>query len=1215
MLLSRPVLALRALVPEVAAPFVIDAATGVAKAASDGRQFLAFPIAETGLQVMVVQDSSASTAAAALCVGAGHMLDPPTVPGLHHFLEHMIGMGSATFPGEDELKAFLKRHGGSYNASTNADRTQFYLTVTDEHLDGALSRMAAAFAEPLLSASSAGREVRAVDSEFRKNLSSDDRRLFQLIRLLSADHHPWKRFGTGDLRSLCGRHSAEDAEVAAPVGLLRYAHQHHYRSQRTTLAVVSPRPAEALRHLVMESFLEPARVRAAEPDAARTPSSAAVTWPMFRDAAEAGHPLLPGGVARHVWLVPKRPRRQLIALFPIPHASRAATNAAHALAVHVLGHEGRGSLLQALKARELATGVVASRTVGEAFSTLEVAVTLTESADSSADRQRVASLLFEACRRIATSDASELTRVFEQLRQLRSASLRYRPQSSPLNEALSLSEALGLWQPEVAPVASSVLPPLESGDLGMLRALHAGNCLLIHVSPTPAAPEIPWQTEPWYGSRWAQTAFTPAELGRWGLSADRAELLSSAAARWTSSGAWAGTPDAGAVAAGIAERVDIETSSVSPEACKVRLSDAVAAMLRHDLVSPGAYQVMLDEHVAPIRIEPADEVDMELSLPPPNPFIPESFDVIDSSLDIPPADEILARAAQLPKPDLRPESLAEFRTALSVSREARLTCAAQRFPPALLVHSSRSTTESIRVDVWHRPGHFTLPHASISAVIHLPRATAVIDRLEARVALEVLVSAMRDLLEEVVYDAAVARYSVAMDSTAQGFSLRVAGFADKLPCVLTTLLDELARQLRDSRRLAVACRRQAELLARSAEAQAQQQPIDYAAQLTRESALELLMILAEEPRTHTIAERRATAARSMMSSLDTASPDDSLGQIAQLLASMSTAHVVVTALGNLTPSTAIAASESLAAALPGLASALSAPCEEVDCSASVPRVDGILAPRACVPTAGGERRMAAAHTNPADLNSAARVTLVMVDGSSEAALTADVLPGPRDRLEALTLLAHRALQHAFFHELRTVQQTGYIVHCRFGELVSAPVMVFEAQSPEKSAAEIEGRIRDFLRDHAARTIASLSDAQFEALREATAINSWTANTSQSQESSRLEDVVEGGTYDMLANARLTAALDDLSRDDLERFVADFLAEGAPRRRAIWALVQASTTPVAFMREELAEKDWLPSKRLGLAVEHAATTAVDERGELAGLAGQAARGSHCAAAHD
>lgn len=128
--------------------------------------------------------------------------DPWEVPGIAHFLEHMLFLGTEKFPDENEYSQYLSLHGGSSNAYTDCDHTNFYFDVTPKHLDGALDRFSQFFLTPLLTESCTDREMKAVNSENEKNLANDFWRAMQLERSLSKPGHSYGKFGTGSIDTL-----------------------------------------------------------------------------------------------------------------------------------------------------------------------------------------------------------------------------------------------------------------------------------------------------------------------------------------------------------------------------------------------------------------------------------------------------------------------------------------------------------------------------------------------------------------------------------------------------------------------------------------------------------------------------------------------------------------------------------------------------------------------------------------------------------------------------------------------------------------------------------------------------------------------------------------------------------------------------------------------------------------------------------------------------
>ena len=82
----------------------------------------------------MISDETTDKSAAALDVHIGHMSDPVSLPGLAHFCEHMLFLGTEKFPDENEYSKFLSQHGGSFNAFTSSDHTNYYFDVSPEHL-------------------------------------------------------------------------------------------------------------------------------------------------------------------------------------------------------------------------------------------------------------------------------------------------------------------------------------------------------------------------------------------------------------------------------------------------------------------------------------------------------------------------------------------------------------------------------------------------------------------------------------------------------------------------------------------------------------------------------------------------------------------------------------------------------------------------------------------------------------------------------------------------------------------------------------------------------------------------------------------------------------------------------------------------------------------------------------------------------------------------
>ena len=65
----------------------------ILKSQNDSRSYRCI-ILENGLQILLISDKDTDKAAAAMDVHVGHFSDPNDIPGLAHFLEHLLFMGT-----------------------------------------------------------------------------------------------------------------------------------------------------------------------------------------------------------------------------------------------------------------------------------------------------------------------------------------------------------------------------------------------------------------------------------------------------------------------------------------------------------------------------------------------------------------------------------------------------------------------------------------------------------------------------------------------------------------------------------------------------------------------------------------------------------------------------------------------------------------------------------------------------------------------------------------------------------------------------------------------------------------------------------------------------------------------------------------------------------------------------------------------------------------
>lgn len=192
-----------------------------------------------GAVLHVVQQPWARQAGACLRVAAGSHDEPPAYPGLAHFLEHLLFLGSHDYPVEQGLMAYVRRCGGLVNASTRARHTDFLCQLPAACLAPALQRLQGMLARPLFDEDAQRREREVLHAEYQARSQDADSRIELALGQALAAGHRCADFLAGERDSL-------PVEQGAFQQALRRHHRQHYQACNMRLVLVGPQPVEEL---------------------------------------------------------------------------------------------------------------------------------------------------------------------------------------------------------------------------------------------------------------------------------------------------------------------------------------------------------------------------------------------------------------------------------------------------------------------------------------------------------------------------------------------------------------------------------------------------------------------------------------------------------------------------------------------------------------------------------------------------------------------------------------------------------------------------------------------------------------------------------------------------------------------------------------------------------------------------------------------------------
>lgn len=436
------------------------------------------------LRVLLISDPTADKAAAALDVNAGSRQDPADRPGLAHFLEHMLFLGTALYPQAGEYQNYISSHGGSHNAFTAFEHTNYFFDIDARHLEPALDRFSQFFVAPLFTAQYVEREKHAVDSEYRANINDDARRGIDVLKAAVNPAHPFSSFSVGSLDTLSDREGKPTRD-----DLLKF-YREYYSANRMSLVVIGRESIEQLQAMVTPRF-------GAVVDHQR--SIGPIRQPLF----------VPGKLPALLQVEPVQQQRSLSILWPIPDQRDDFRSKSLEYIGNIVGHEGAGSLLSYLKAQGWADGLSA----GEGFdfqggSMFNVSVAMTEAGAAHVDD--ITDAVYQTLARIRADGVQQW--LFDEQKQVAEQRFRFRDHANAIDEASQLAMNLSDYPPAEVVRGRSLM---ESFNPARVREL-LGQMTPQNMLMTVTVPGVKTdKTSPWYQVPYSEQPIATDLLQRW----------------------------------------------------------------------------------------------------------------------------------------------------------------------------------------------------------------------------------------------------------------------------------------------------------------------------------------------------------------------------------------------------------------------------------------------------------------------------------------------------------------------------------------------------------------------------------------------------------------------------------------------------------------------------------------------------------------------------
>ncbi|XP_076655297.1 insulin degrading metalloproteinase isoform X2 [Halictus rubicundus] len=467
--------------------FVEKRYDNIIKSPNDTREYRGLLLTNK-MKILLISNPTTDKSAAALDVNIGHLSDPDDLQGLAHFCEHMLFLGTEKYH-NNEYNIFLSQHSGSCNAVTDMDHTAYFFNVHSDYLEGALDRFVQFFIAPLFTETLTELELNAIHLEYESNATNDTWRANQVERSSATPNHPFSKFGCGNRQTLETIPKQKNINVREK--LLEF-HETYYSANAMSLCVLGKESLDELEEMTVKLF---SQVKNKE-----------IEIPVWLE-----HPFSEEDYQTKWYIVPIKNTRSLNITFPLPDLRDHYKSApAHYLA-YLLGHEGKGSLISALKANGWCNAVVSGkRSSARTFNFFHVIVDLTEEGIQHVDA--IILLTFQYINMLKEHGPVEW--IHNEYRDIADMNFRFKEKESPLKYVLELVYCLQEYPMEEVLVAENLFMSWDPDLIESVMKYLVPEKVRIHVIGQ-LYENICNETEKWYGTKFKKEKIPESIIDKW----------------------------------------------------------------------------------------------------------------------------------------------------------------------------------------------------------------------------------------------------------------------------------------------------------------------------------------------------------------------------------------------------------------------------------------------------------------------------------------------------------------------------------------------------------------------------------------------------------------------------------------------------------------------------------------------------------------------------